>query len=78
MKRDTEKTALAVRVHGKVEHDAAHDAVGDALDLTACFLGDQNVVAADEGHRDWLSEIAHHCRDAQARILESLSACLEG
>ena len=56
----------------EVEHDAGDDATLHALDLTARLLGDEEVVGAEEGHRDRLVQTADHRGDAEIRIDQRL------
>ena len=72
VQRDAQQAPFAVGVHGQVEHDACHEAVGHTLDLPGRLLGDEDVVGPDERHRDRLRQAAHDGRYTQARIEQGL------
>jgi hypothetical protein len=72
VQRDAEQPTLAVRVDREVEHRALHHAGRHPLDLAAGLLGDEEVVGADEGHRDRLGQAAGHGGHGEFRVEQRL------
>ena len=72
MQRDAEQSALAAGVHRKIEHGAGDYAVDHALHPSRGFLGDEEIIAPEKGHRNRLIESGHDRRDAELRIAEGL------